>query len=81
MLDVRKKSEYENGHIKDALNIAHTRLLPRKDDLPGDQTLAIHCAAGGRSAYAASYLKSAGFSVKWVYDNFENAEEIYDIEK
>ena len=81
VLDVRKKSEYESGHVKDALNIAHTRLLPREDDLPGDQTLAIHCAAGGRSAYAASYLKSAGFSVKWVYDNFENAEEIYDIEK
>lgn len=81
VLDVRKKSEYENGHIHDALNIAHTRLLPQKDQLPDNQTLAVHCQAGGRSAYAASYLKSAGFSVKWVYDNFENAEKIYDLEK
>jgi len=81
VLDVRKRSEYENGHIPDALNIAHTRLLPQEDEIPDDQSLAIHCAAGGRSAYAASYLKSRGFSVKWVYDNFENAEKIYDIEK
>ncbi|MCH8524830.1 MAG: MBL fold metallo-hydrolase [Balneolales bacterium] len=73
ILDVRKASEYdEEGYIEGAVNIAHTRLLPRKGEVPTGKKLVVHCQAGGRSAVAAAFLKREGFDVVLVDDNFEN---------
>ncbi|MGF1668938.1 MAG: rhodanese-like domain-containing protein [Balneolaceae bacterium] len=76
ILDVRKKSEFDNGHIPGAMNIAHTRLIPHLKELPGNRMLAVHCQSGKRSGYAASFLRTRGFDVLWVYDNFENCKKI-----
>jgi len=72
VLDVRKATEYAEGNIPNAINIAHTRLASRLDDLPKDKTIVVHCASGQRASYAVSLLKSNGFDVVWVDDNFTN---------
>jgi hydroxyacylglutathione hydrolase len=72
ILDVRKASEYSEGHVDGATNIAHTRLLPRKDELPSDKKLLVHCQAGGRSAVASALLKREGFDVVLIDDEFAN---------
>ena len=63
VLDVRKASEYAEGHLDGALNIAHTRLAARLDEIPADKTLLVHCASGVRAASASSYLRSKGREV------------------
>jgi hydroxyacylglutathione hydrolase len=72
ILDVRKASEYQEGHIDGALNIAHTRLLPRLEEVPKGQKVYVHCQAGGRSAVAAALLQREGDDVVLIDDNFEN---------
>jgi len=63
VLDVRRATEYAERHIHGAINIAHTRLPSRMDEVPADATLLVHCLSGARSARAASYLQRAGFEV------------------
>jgi hydroxyacylglutathione hydrolase len=72
IVDVRKATEFATGSIPGAINIAHTRLHPRKNELPTDKTLVVHCQAGGRSAVGASFLKREGFDVVYLDDAFEN---------
>lgn len=74
VVDVRKASEYSQGHVDGAVNIAHTRLLPRKDELPSGKKLLVHCQAGARSAVASALLKRSGYDVLLIDDNFENYE-------
>jgi len=73
ILDVRKSSEYNEAHLPETINIAHTRLFPQSVELPRNKPLAVHCQAGGRSGYASAFLKLKGFDVTWVYDQFTNA--------
>ncbi|MDX1585371.1 MAG: rhodanese-like domain-containing protein, partial [Balneolaceae bacterium] len=68
VVDVRKASEYEEGHLEGALNIAHTRLLDREDELPKDKTLLVHCRTGIRASVASALLARDGFSVKYIND-------------
>ncbi|MDZ7680807.1 MAG: rhodanese-like domain-containing protein [Fodinibius sp.] len=75
VLDVRKATEYTEGHIPDALNIAHTRLADNLDELPREKTLLVHCAGGTRASYASGLLEKNGFNVQWVDDDFENWEQ------
>ncbi|WP_340106203.1 MBL fold metallo-hydrolase [Rhodohalobacter sp. 8-1] len=72
VLDVRKASEYEEGHVEGASNIAHTRLLPRKDELDKETKYYVHCQSGGRSAVASALLKREGFDVVLIDDEFAN---------
>lgn len=71
ILDVRKVSEFDEGHMDGAINIAHTRLLDREKDLPGDKTLLVHCRTGIRAAVASALLARDNFSVKYVNDLVE----------
>lgn len=64
VVDVRRASEYKEGHIPDAINIAHIRLLERKNALPRDKTLLVHCQSGVRSAISSALLSRDGFDVK-----------------
>ncbi len=76
VLDVRKASEYEEAHVDGAINIAHTRMLPRKDELSSDKRYLVHCQSGGRSAVAAALLKRAGYDVALIDDEFENYKAV-----
>jgi hydroxyacylglutathione hydrolase len=64
LLDVRRLTEFEEGHIPGATNIAHTRLAARMDEVPaGDAPLLVNCRSGMRSARAVSLLKRHGQDV------------------
>ncbi|MGE3854297.1 MAG: rhodanese-like domain-containing protein [Planctomycetota bacterium] len=63
VLDVRRATEFAEGHIPGALNIAHTRLIPRLDEVPTGSTLLVVCRSGNRSARAVSMLQRKGFDV------------------
>ncbi len=71
VLDVRYRSEYEEGHVEGALNASYTRMPEYEKDLPTDKTLLVHCASGARSAVASSFLRRTGRDVKYVNDNFK----------
>ncbi|MFO7799208.1 MBL fold metallo-hydrolase, partial [Rhodohalobacter sp.] len=71
VVDVRKASEYEESHVEGAVNFAHTRLLPNKENIPSDKKLYLHCMTGGRSAVASAFLKRKGFDVALIDDDFE----------
>ncbi|MEX2604234.1 MAG: MBL fold metallo-hydrolase [Gracilimonas sp.] len=71
VLDVRKASEFEEGSVPGAQNIAHTRLLPRLNEIT-ERTQVIHCQSGGRSAVAAAFLKRNGHNVILIDDEIEN---------
>ncbi len=67
-VDVRAASEFGTGHIEGAVNIAHTRMLVRKDELPKDKKLLVHCQSGGRSAVAAALLNREGYEAALIED-------------
>ncbi len=75
VLDVRKASEYKEGHIPGAINIAHTRLPARESELPKGKTLLVHCQSGVRSAVASALLRRDGFDVKYIDDHIDNWPE------
>ncbi|MEM6647938.1 MAG: MBL fold metallo-hydrolase [Bacteroidota bacterium] len=79
VVDVRRRDEYNAGHIPGAINAAHTRLAEHLDRLPRADTLLVHCLSGGRSAYAAAYLAQQGFSVVYVNDHFANYRAMHDV--
>ncbi|MDI6400780.1 rhodanese-like domain-containing protein [Balneolaceae bacterium ANBcel3] len=67
VLDVRKASEFSEGHIEGALNIPHTRLLERIDEVkPDGNAVYVHCSAGGRSAVAAALVQRYGHDVVYI---------------
>ena len=61
ILDVRNGSEWDAGHLEDAVHIPLPQLGDRLSELPRDAEVVVHCQGGSRSAIAASVLKSAGF--------------------
>jgi len=72
ILDVRNATEFEEGHLPEAHNLAYTRLIPRLAEVPKDRTIAVHCKSGARAASAVSYLKRRGFDVVYIDDAVEN---------
>ncbi len=56
VLDVRNYTEYENGHIPNAVNIHAGYLSDRLNELSKDDKIVVHCAGGDRSSIAASIL-------------------------
>lgn len=75
IVDVRKASEYREAHVDGAINLAHTRLPERIEELPVDKKLLVHCQSGRRSAVASALLKRAGYDVVLIDDEFSNYKE------
>lgn len=63
VLDVRKLSEFKQGHFEGAHQIAHTRLAAQVNEVPKDETIYVHCRSGMRAAKSAAFLESQGFEV------------------
>ncbi|MFK8054877.1 MAG: rhodanese-like domain-containing protein [Saprospiraceae bacterium] len=61
ILDVRKPTEWENGHVSGAKNTPLSDLNAYLKDFPKDQPFHVHCQSGYRSMIASSILKSRGF--------------------
>ncbi|MEM9829034.1 MAG: MBL fold metallo-hydrolase [Bacteroidota bacterium] len=61
ILDVRKPSEYEAEHVKDAVNFPLDFISERMEEVEKTKHYHLHCAGGYRSMIAASILKSRGY--------------------
>lgn len=75
VLDVRGASEYDAGHVPGALNVAHTRLLDRMDEVPEGDTLLVHCRSGARASAATALLERTGRKAILVDDHIANWSE------
>lgn len=64
LLDVRTKTEYENGHINGALNIPVDSLRDRIQELDKSKKILIYCQVGLRGYIATRILVQNGFKVK-----------------
>ena len=63
VLDVRSRAEFAGGHLPGALNVPHTELRGRLDEVraaAGDRPVRVHCASGFRSYLAHRVLDQAG---------------------
>jgi hydroxyacylglutathione hydrolase len=61
LLDVRTDAEWDAGHIAGARHVPLGRLAEHLRLLAPDQPIVVQCQSGGRSAIAASLLRSRGF--------------------
>ena len=72
VLDVRRRLEWEEGHVEGAVHIPFSELPRRLDEVgPGD--VWVYCHTGYRAMVAASLLAANGRTVTSVDDEFENA--------
>lgn len=62
VLDVRRETEYADGHLADAVNLPLQEMtdVARLSQFDENQQLYVHCAGGYRSVIAASLLKRQG---------------------
>ena len=72
LLDVRYSSEFDAGHVPDAINASYTRMPEYEPRLPQSGCLLVYCQTGSRAAAAASYLSSRGYDVRYVDDHFDH---------
>ena len=63
VIDVRKPTEFANGHVKNAVNIPLSDMnnVVVVAGLEENQNYYLHCAGGYRSVIASSILKSQGY--------------------
>lgn len=68
LIDVRTPKEYNDGHIKDAVNtnFYDDDFIGQMSKLDKDKEIYIYCRSGGRSGRAAKKLKDQGFTK--IYD-------------
>ena len=76
IIDVRTKEEYEEGHIKGAINIPYDQ-IDENIKLDKTQKLKVYCKSGKRSAIAYEKLKELGYDVDdlGAYDTIELEKE------
>lgn len=63
VVDVRDSTEFEAGHIVDAINIPHTAIESRMSELNKfkDKPVVLTCKMGQHSGAAGTILRKAGF--------------------
>ena len=63
LLDVRTQSEYNDGHIQDAINIPHDQILkePQLVSAYKDSQMVVFCRSGVRAGKVIEMLEGLGF--------------------
>ena len=78
LLDVREKSEWDDGHLKDAklLPLSVLKSGAKSEDvatiIPKGAIVYCHCAAGIRSLKAADALEKLGYDVRPLKTGYED---------
>ena len=75
VVDVRRKLEWNEGHVEGAIHLPIHDLVSRIGEVPAGGQVWVHCAAGYRAAAAASLLEAAGHDVVAVDEEFTKARE------
>jgi hydroxyacylglutathione hydrolase len=73
VLDVRRRLEWEDGHVASAVHIPFSQLPGRTGEIPAGDVW-IYCHSGYRATVAASILAAEGRHVISIDDDFANAE-------
>lgn len=63
IIDVRTPEEYEEEHIKGAINIPYDT-IDKNIDLPKESKIKVYCKSGNRSKKAYETLKKLGYDVE-----------------
>lgn len=71
VLDVRNDEEWNNGHLDQAVNIPHGKLLNENIPFNKEDKIYVHCQSGVRSSIAVGILENKGF------ENVVNIREGY----
>jgi hydroxyacylglutathione hydrolase len=80
LIDVRQRSEWEEGHIPGAIHFEGGRTAWEDLPFPHDRPLAIQCSSGNRSMSISSVLRRRGYRnviqveggiKKWEKNGFE----------
>jgi len=83
LIDVRRQSEWEEGHIPGAIHFEGGRIAWEELPFPMEKSLAIQCSSGNRSMIAISVLKRRGIHnviqvdggiTKWKMNGFETVK-------
>lgn len=76
ILDVRKKSEYDEWHIATAKNSALDYLPDNVQNIDKAEPIYVHCKSGYRSVISSSILRKNGFkNIINISDGFEGIKE------
>ena len=81
VLDVRKEAEFDNGHLKEALNIPLENLLDpgTMADFDDNHNIYVHCGGGYRSVIGCSLLKRQGIhNIRNVNGGWDAITELKD---
>ncbi|HEV2687301.1 MAG TPA: rhodanese-like domain-containing protein, partial [Bryobacteraceae bacterium] len=62
VVDVRRASEWQGGHVEQARHKPLDHLAAHLDDLDKTKLTAVYCKGGYRSSIASSLLQRAGFA-------------------
>lgn len=62
VLDVRNDSEWNQGHLNQAVHIPHGKLLETEVPFDTNEPLYVHCQSGVRSSIAIGLLEKKGFN-------------------
>ncbi|MDD2793324.1 MAG: rhodanese-like domain-containing protein [Sediminibacterium sp.] len=87
ILDVRKATEYADGHIKEAVNIPLNELTDPGSmaNLDDHHNIYVHCAGGYRSVIASSLIKRQGIhNIRNILGGYGKLKELgdkFEIEK
>ncbi len=60
VIDVRSVEEFRAGHLPGAMNIPHTQIAQRLDEIPRDRAVALYCMIGPRARLGEKALLDAG---------------------
>ncbi|MDW8555042.1 persulfide dioxygenase-sulfurtransferase CstB [Staphylococcus xylosus] len=71
ILDIRNEEEWNNGHLDQAVNIPHGKLLNENIPFNKEDKIYVHCQSGVRSSIAVGILENKGF------ENVVNIREGY----
>ena len=63
LVDVRSKQEVDQGMLKGAIHIPHTKINANKDKFGDDKnrTIVVYCKVGGRAGVAKQALEKLGY--------------------
>ena len=75
IVDVRTKDEYNEGHLKDSINIPYDEIEENVFDK--SKTILVYCKSGARSKKAYNSLKKMGYKAYdlGAYDSIDKVEK------
>ena len=77
IVDVRTQEEYDEGHIKDSINIPYDT-INENTELDKSKTILVYCKSGKRSSIAESNLTNLGYKVYnlGAYESIDKFEKV-----